>query len=161
MVLVQVLIRWQGLRLVTPQSPRGIIDLELARTTGRLLQLRLFWNGDDVARNILIDFVFIASAAWFLITLARWVETARNRMQLARILRLLTFSVVLSDSLENFLMLMIWNGRFEASVIGIVYYCSIIKFIFTGLLLLVVLRTGLLFFIRSKSATVKNARSKP
>jgi hypothetical protein len=161
LVVTQVLIRLQGVRLVTPQSSRGIIDLELARTPERLMQLRLFWNSTDVNQNILLDFLFIAAAVWFLISLARWVEGMRKRLKLGRLIRVLAFSVALSDSMENILMLTTWNGRSEPSVIGIVYYCSLIKFIFTILLLLVVLPTLFLFFTRPKPVTGNNADSKP
>src|SRR5690349_3362260 len=123
MVITQVLIRLQGMRLVTPQSSRGIIDLELARSPEHLFQLRLFWATTDVNQNIFLDFLFIASAVWFLIALARWVEGKKNRLVLGRLIRILTFSVALSDSMENLLMLMAWNGYTEPSVIGIVYYC--------------------------------------
>ena len=64
-VAMILVMRWHGMKLKTPQSSRGIIDLEFAKTPERFHQLQLFWNREVVLSNIYLDFLFIGAYAWF------------------------------------------------------------------------------------------------
>ena len=129
-----IVTRWQGTGLITPQSPRGIIDLEFAKTPERFFQLRLFWNIENVLQNIYLDFLFIIAYAWFLVTACKavnnkWTNTFSG----------LALSAAAFDVLENFLMILILNGRFDPSVLQIVFYCAAIKFILAAIVVLYLL----------------------
>jgi len=141
LVIMIVVMRWQGSTLITPQSPKGIIDLEFAETSERLLQLKLFWNYEAVLQNIYLDFIFIIVYPWFLVTACKAVNNKRS----------ITFSAIAIsagafDVLENFLMILVWNGRFKPSVLQMVYYVAAIKFLLAGIVVgyLVVSLFGLL-----------------
>jgi hypothetical protein len=123
-----VVMRWQGSVLVTPQSPHGIIDLEFAKTAERFLQLQLFWNQDAVVRIIYLDFLFIVAYVWFLVAACKAINNSK-----ATIFSALAISAGAFDVLENFLMILVLNGRFNPSVLQIVYYCAAIKFLLAGI----------------------------
>ena len=123
-----VVMRWQGSALISPQSPNGIIDLEFAKTSGRLQQLKLFWNYEAVLQNIYLDFLFIISYTWFLVTACKAVSNKRSTTFSA-----LAISAGAFDVLENFLMILVWSGRFKPSVLQKVYYVAAIKFLLAGI----------------------------
>jgi len=114
----------QGINLITPQSPRGIIDLEFAKTPARLNQLLLFWNQHTILQNIYLDFLFIIAYTWFLVTACKAVKNSKSNIFSA-----LTISAGAFDVLENFLLILVLNGKFNPSVLQIVYYAAAIKFI--------------------------------
>jgi len=116
--------RWQGNSLVTPQSPKGIIDLEFAKTPGRFHQLQMFWNYKTVANIIYIDFLLIVAYTWFLVSACKAIKNNKSN-----IFSTLAFSAAAFDALENFLLILIWNGRFDTSVLHIVFYIAAIKFL--------------------------------
>ena len=74
LLVMIIVMRWQGKSLVTPMSPYGILDLEFARTGERMQQLRLFWNAKDVFFNVYMDFLFIASYTWFFISACQFIK---------------------------------------------------------------------------------------
>ena len=117
-----IIMRWQGSNLVTPQSPKGILDLEFAKTTERFYQLQLFWNHEVVLQNIYLDFLFILAYTWFLFTACKAANNARSTIFSA-----LAISAAAFDFLENFLMILVWNVRFDPSVLQIVFYVAAIK----------------------------------
>jgi hypothetical protein len=130
LVLVVAMIfvmRWQGSSLVTPQSPNGILDLEFAKTPERLQQLRLFWNHATVLQNTYLDLLFIAAYTWFLTAACKAVRNNRSALFSA-----LAISAAAFDVLEDFLMILVWNERFEPSVLQIVYYVAAVKFLLAG-----------------------------
>lgn len=129
-----IITRWQGSSLISPQSPRGIIDLEFAKTPERFLELRLFWNIETVLQNIYLDFLFIIAYTWFLVTACKAVN---NRW--SAIFSGLALSAAAFDVLENFLMILVLNGRFSPSVLQIVFYCAAVKFILAGMVVLYLL----------------------
>jgi hypothetical protein len=129
-VTMIIVMRWQGSALVNPQSPKGIIDLEFAKTPERLLQLKLFWNYETVLQNIYLDFLFILSYVWFLATACKAVNNRRSAVFSA-----LAVSAGAFDLLENFLMILVWNGRFKPSVLQMVYYVAAIKFLLAGIVI--------------------------
>jgi hypothetical protein len=135
LVLMVFVMRWQGSSLVTPQSPKGIIDLEFAKTADRYHQLQLFWNPQDVKQNIYLDFLFIIAYTWFLVTACK-VLGSRSSLKRSNVFAGLAMSAGAFDVLENFLMLLVLNGKFSTSVLQIVYYCAAIKFILAGIVVL-------------------------
>ena len=122
-----VVMRWQGSALVTPQSPKGIIDLEFAKTPARFHQLQLFWNHETVLQNIYLDFLFIISYTWFFIAACKAMRNIGSN-----IFSGLAISAGAFDVLENFLMILVWNQRFDPSVLQIAYYVAAIKFLLAG-----------------------------
>lgn len=125
-----IVMRWQGSDLITPQSPKGIINLEFAKTPNRLHQLQLFWNSETVLQNIYLDFLFIAVYTWFLVEACKAVKNTRSNLFSA-----LAISAGAFDVLENFLMILVWNQRFDPSVLQIVYYVAAIKFLLAGIVI--------------------------
>jgi len=121
-------LRRQGRNLITPQSPKGIIDLEFAKTGARLNQLQLFWNQDTVLQNIYLDFLFIIAYTWFLVTACKVLKNNKSHIFSA-----LTISAGAFDMLENFLLILVLNGKFNPSVLQIVYYAAAIKFVLMGI----------------------------
>jgi len=124
LVVMFIVMRWQGTALITPLSPKGIIDLEFAKTSERSRQLQLFWNHETVLQNIYLDFLFIVAYTWFLMTACKAVRNSKSA-----IFSGLAISAAAFDVLENFLMILVWNERFEPSVLQIVFYVAAIKFL--------------------------------
>jgi hypothetical protein len=116
--------RWQGSSLVTPQSPKGIIDLEFAKTSAKLQQLQFFWNHGTVLQNIYLDFLFIAAYTWFLFGACKTMNNSKSNLFSG-----LAISAAAFDVLENFLMILVWNERFSPSILQIVFYVAAIKFL--------------------------------
>jgi hypothetical protein len=128
LVVMIIVLRWQGSELITPQSSKGIIDLEFAKTSERFQQLQLFWNHETVLQNIYLDFLFIIAYTWFLVTACKAVNNTKSNLFSG-----LAISAAAFDVLENFLMILVWNGRFEPSVLQVVYYAAAIKFLLAGI----------------------------
>jgi hypothetical protein len=127
-VVMFITMRWQGVDLITPQSPKGILDLEFAKTAQRFHQLQLFWNHETVLQNIYLDFLFIMAYTWFLVTACKTVNNTKSNLFSG-----LAISAGAFDVLENFLMILIWNGRFEPALLQVVYYAATIKFLLAGI----------------------------
>ena len=119
-----LVMRWQGSSLVTPQSPKGIIDFEFAKTFEKFRQLQFFWNHETVLQNIYLDFLFILAYTWFLVTACKAVKNSKSNLFSG-----LSFSAAAFDVLENFLMILVWNEKFSPSVLQIVFYVAAIKFL--------------------------------
>lgn len=141
-LLVVVMIgvmRWQGSALVTPISPKGILDLEFARTEARLQQLLLFWKQSVVVNNIYLDFLFVAAYGWFLVTACRYINSKTGWTKSTGIFSSLAMAAALFDVFENFLLLLILNGRFKPALLEVVFYAALIKFLFAGVVVLFLL----------------------
>jgi len=136
LVIMIVLMRWQGATLVTPASPGGILDLEFANNAERLMQLRLFWTHDDVVTNIFLDFLFIAAYAWFFVAACSSISVKNPLSKWSQHFAGISLAAAGFDVCENFLMLLVWNERFSPSVLKIVYYCAAIKFILIALVII-------------------------
>jgi hypothetical protein len=130
LVVMFIAMRWQGSGLVTPQSPKGILDLEFAKTSERFHQLQLFWSYETVLQNIYLDFLFIIAYTWFFVTACKAVDNIRSNLSSG-----LAISAGAFDVLENFLMILVWNGRFEPGLLQIVYYAAAIKFLLAGIVI--------------------------
>ena len=139
-VLVMLFVMgWQGRLLESPVSPMGILALEFARTPERLAQLRLFMNGAHVTWNIILDFLFIAAYTWFLVSACQYLRTRIRWEKWSTRFISIAVAAGLFDVFENFLMLLIWNGRFSPQVLQVVFYCAMIKFILVAAVLLFIL----------------------
>jgi hypothetical protein len=150
LVAMVILMRMQGAALVTPASPRGIIDLEFADRAERLMQLRLFWDHDVVVTNIFLDFLLIAAYAWFFFTACSSVNKQNPLSKWSRYFAGLSMAAAFFDVCENFLMLLVWNQRFSPVVLKIVFYCAAIKFILIALVILYLIVSFLFGLIRKK-----------
>jgi len=118
------LLWWQGSNLITPVSPRGIIDFEFARTTEHFRQLQFFWDHEAVLQNIYLYFLLIISYTWFLATACKLLANNRSNLFSA-----LAISAGAFNLLENFIMILVWNQRFDPSVLQMVFYAAVIKFL--------------------------------
>jgi hypothetical protein len=130
LVGVVTFMRWQGSGLITPQSPRGILDFEFARTPGRFRQLQFFWNQEAVLHNIYLYMFLAITGAWLLVSACKLHENRRTNLFSA-----LAISAAAFNLLENFLMMLIWNQRFEPSLLAIVFYAAVIKFLLVFLVI--------------------------
>lgn len=128
-----------GKPLITPVSPKGIIDVEFSRTTERFHQLQLFLDPAKVTTNIYLDFLFIASYTWFLVTACTYIRNRTKWIKWGNIFIGLAIAAALFDACENFLMLLIFQGKFLPSVLQVVFYCALIKFVLAGLVVLFLL----------------------
>lgn len=137
-VLAMLLVmRWQGAGLVSPVSPGGILDLEFARTAAKLHQLKLFWSDRDLSINIYLDFLFIASYVWFLVTACRRVGWRKEKW--GRIFSGIAITAGCLDVLENCFMLLVWDGSLGAGWLQAVNFSAMIKFILAGITILYLL----------------------
>ncbi|MGZ5190709.1 MAG: hypothetical protein ACXWCZ_06780, partial [Flavisolibacter sp.] len=107
--------------------------LEFARNAYRLQYIRLFMQHDEVVLNIFLDFLFIAAYTWFFITACAFIAEKNKWEKWSRHFKGIAIAAALFDVLENFLMLLVWNQRFSADLIQVVYYCAAIKFILVGM----------------------------
>jgi hypothetical protein len=96
--------------------------------------LHFFWDTEVVLRNIYFDFLFILAYTWFLATACIAVKNKWSHF-----FQGLAFSAGAFDVLENFLMIMVLNGRFNLSTLQIIYYCAAVKFILATLVLIYLL----------------------
>lgn len=136
MLLMIFVMRWQGQTLVTEVSPRGIIDLEFARTTARLQQLQQAWSLKDLQLNILLDFVFIGAYTFFFVTTAIRIKIGRDWPRIAYVFVWLAFVAGLLDVVENILMYLAFTNSVGAFSSNLIYYCALVKFSLIALLLL-------------------------
>lgn len=134
-VLVIVMIavmQKQGAALVTPVSPKGIIDLEFARTEERLSQLLLFMDGQALRINLYLDFLFIFAYTWFLYTACLYIRSKTVWVKASGIFSAVAMSAGFFDVAENFILLLILQQRFDPALLQAVYYIAAIKFVFAG-----------------------------
>lgn len=139
LIISIIVMRWQGSSLITPISPKGIIDIEFARTAERFHQLRLFLNQSVIITNIYIDFIFIAAYTWFLVAACRYIRSKTGWNRWSNMFGSLAISAGLFDVCENFLLLMIINGRFSTSLLEVVFWSAAIKFVLAGFVVLYLL----------------------
>ena len=134
-----IVMRMQGSSLITSASPKGILDLEFAKTPQRLMHLRLFLDHSDVVQNLFLDFLFIAAYTWFLVTACNFIKQKNDWSGWSKHFSGIAIAAGLFDVLENFLILLVWNERFRPGLMQVVYYCAAIKFILAGLVIMYVL----------------------
>ncbi|HEY0355058.1 MAG TPA: hypothetical protein VGC29_02570 [Flavisolibacter sp.] len=132
LIIAIIIMRWQGSALITPVSPKGIIDLEFARTTERFNQLRLFLDQSAVLTNIYLDFIFIVAYTWFLYTACNYIRKKTGWNKWSLMFSTIAITAGMFDVCENFLLLLIFNGRFMPSLMEVVFWCAAIKFVLAG-----------------------------
>jgi len=152
LAIMFMVMRQDGLSLLTPVSPRGILDLEFCKTPERLLQLRLFLDNSAVVRNIYLDFLFIGAYTWFLVTASIFTINRLQWKKWGHWAKGLALSAAFFDAGENFLMLLVWDGRFSPSLMHLVFYIALIKFVLAGLVVLYLL--GSLPFLLKRRTSV-------
>jgi len=124
LLLAVALLWWQNRNLITPQSPRGIIDFELARTAGHFRQLQFFWSHETVLQTLYLYFLFVIGYTWFLVTACKLLANKASNLFSA-----ISISAGAFNLLENFLMILVWSQRFDPSVLQMVFYAALIKFL--------------------------------
>ena len=135
-----VVMQVQGKALVTPVSPRGIIDVEFARTAARWQQLQLFLNYEALTRNLQLDFLFIFSYVFFFVSALKFFSDRNGWTKWPP--RFITMGIAAGffDIAENFLLIIVVNGRFDTDVLPVVWVLALVKFILAGIVLLYLLR---------------------
>ena len=139
LIISIIVMRWQGSVLITPVSTKGIIDVEFSRTLERFNQLRLFLDQGAVITNIYLDFIFIAAYTWFLVSACRYIRSTTGWNKWSNMFSSISISAARFDVCENFLLLLIWNGRFTPSLLEVVLWCAAIKFVLAGSVILFLL----------------------
>ena len=150
-ILLAYLLRRQGAALMTPVSPLGIIDLEFAWTAEKLSQLQLFWQREVLSKNIYIDFAFLIAYGVFLYTACHWRALVIRNEKAAGVFATLAVTAASLDLLENFLMLLVWYGRFQPFVLKIIAVVAAIKFLLVMAVLVFLL---LSFFMKKKEGSL-------
>ena len=155
LIVMIILMRYQGKSLESPMSPLGILDLEFARTPERLHQLRLFWNPKDLFTNIYLDFLFIISYVWFLVTISLKIRKHSSLERAGKWAVTMAFAAGFFDVLENFLMIMIYQGRFDSILLKMVFFLAVIKFALVFLVLFfIVAAIPFLYFKKHKRSRI-------
>lgn len=130
MLLMIVVMRWQGATLINEHSTKGILDLEFARTAANADRFITFWDPADVRLNIYLDFLFIIAYCWFFIAAiekignrmgVRWTRTVRSFRSAAIIAGLL-------DVAENISMLGYLGGVGRDPSLTAAYWFATFKF---------------------------------
>lgn len=133
--------RYQGAVLVTPQSPRGILDLEFANTPAKLQNLLGLWDHASVKWNIGLDFLFIAAyASFFSLLTQQTANLSTGFMRTAgHALSRLSWLAAILDVVENGLMWFSFEQYYSVNSLVLTYYCAFFKFVLVGLAILYLL----------------------
>lgn len=141
-ILMMSAMRWQGAVLKTVDSPRAIVDLELANEPQRVQALLSNWNIQDVRLNIQIDFLFIVAYTVFLALAADGMATKWrfSSMQfLGWLMARLAFIAGILDIAENLLMLQTIEQHYSHLSLSLTRFAALTKFGLVGLVLLYLL----------------------
>ena len=148
-ILMMAVMRWQGAVLITPDSPRAIVDLELANEPQRVQMLLSIWSIKELRLNIQIDFLFIVAYVFFL-ALAAEGMAAKWQISSMRFLGWLFARLALVagflDITENLLMLQTIDQSYSPLSLNLTRYVALLKFGLLGLVLLYLLISIPLFF---------------
>ncbi|HQR94073.1 MAG TPA: hypothetical protein PLK14_14030 [Sediminibacterium sp.] len=141
-ILMMAALRWQGAVLKTADSPRAIVDLELAKDPEQVQALLNVWSIKDVRLNIQIDFLFIVAYVVFLAMAsegmaAKW--TVNSMQFLGWLMARLALVAGFLDVAENLLMLQTIDQSYSPLSLNLTRYAALIKFGFVGLVLLYLL----------------------
>ncbi len=138
-ILMMTALRWQGAVLKTPESPRAIVDLELANEPKQVQAILNVWTIKDVRLNIQLDFLFIVAYVFFLALAAEGMASkwANSKMQFLGWL-MARFALVagILDIAENLLMLQTIDQHYSLLSLNLTRYAAIIKFGLVGIVLL-------------------------
>ena len=144
LVIMFIVMRWQGATLVTDITPKGILELEFAKTSLKLVELQKVWKTSDLKSNIYLDSLFIISYTWFFVVACLFLKYALRWKFYTRIFIIFSFMAGLLDIFENILMLSAWYDISNTFLLDAVYFCAVIKFLLIGLVLLFII-TGFSF----------------
>ena len=152
-IIFLFLMRWQGRELITPESPNGIVDLELAGTPLRFIYLSLFMKTHAILQNLYLDFLFLASYVWFFISAIQHCSFQTGWLRISGIFIGISWAAGVLDFLENLILILIINEHLTVRFIRLVYYLALFKFILAGLVILFLL-VSLPFILRRKQASM-------
>jgi hypothetical protein len=141
-ILMMAALRWQGAVLKTSDSPREIVDLELANQPERVEALLNVWTIKDVRLNIQIDFLFIVAYVFFLALAAEGIASkwANSKMQfLGWLMARFALIAGVLDIAENLLMLQTIDQHYSLLSLNLTRYAALIKFGLVGIVLLYLL----------------------
>ena len=128
-MLMYVATAYLNRALVTPISKHGILDLELAGSKARFMQLRLFLNPDDVSRTLMAVLALIAAFAWMLITACRLVKARTGDDQWNRLSGTAALSAAFFGVAAQFITMLVAQGRLDPSVLHLAFYSLIIQLV--------------------------------
>jgi hypothetical protein len=157
-IAMLVAMRIQGAALVTSISPRGIIDLEFARTATLFNAMLQRMGRTNVLINIFLDFIFIISY-WLFFTVSF------NKLSAGRAAGIfgmqgghyaLISIAALLDIIENISMLICLSAGATQFLVYLTYVVALIKFLAVALAILHLLVLLILYFARRKT-TAKQA----
>ena len=138
-VFMLIIMRWQGATLISELTPKGILDLEFARTTSNLLEIQKVWKESDLKSNIYLDNLFIITYCWFLVVACLFIKYKLRWKKVAKIFIIATITAGVLDICENMLMLSAWYNSSTSSLLEAAYICALIKFLLIGLVLLFII----------------------
>ncbi len=141
-ILMMTAMRWQGAVLITPDSPRAIVDLELVNQPERVQTILHGWNIKDVRLNIQIDFLFIVAYVFFLALASEGMASkwANSKMQfLGWLMARMALVAGVLDIAENLLMLQTIDQHYSPLSLSLTRNIALIKFSLVGIVLLYLL----------------------
>jgi hypothetical protein len=139
-----VLMGWQGRPLVMPETHRGILCLEFAKTTERVQQIKTAWQPvkRSAINNTLLDYFFIAAYTCFFITaMLLFIKCFVSGKQEWKVLALLLACTPgVLDAIENvFLLKWLQQDPAGSAEVLMVYRLVWSKFVLAGLLVIIAL----------------------
>lgn len=145
MLLLLLLLQWQGKGLITPAAPLGIVSLEFSCDTDTTHAIVGSWNPSAIGTfrwNMLLDFLVIPFYGLFLYSFCGYFSVHYPTGVLQRTGVLMAFASLLAmcfDVLENILMII--SVHFAVTSAGSVLTCifAFIKFGFISLAVLYIL----------------------
>ncbi|MEN9298833.1 MAG: hypothetical protein RLZZ429_1146 [Bacteroidota bacterium] len=152
-IIMIIVLRLQGKALLQPSTPSGILALEFANTPEKLTTVLAVWNKELVRNNILLDFLFVIAYTWFFVlgvarSTTQW--SSRFMQQFGATGIRMAFLAGILDVTENILMLQSINGHYSISSLQLTWYCAAIKFLIVIILLLFMILTTVIRFIKRK-----------
>lgn len=141
-IMMMAVMRWHGDVLKTPDTPRAIVELELANKPEQVQALLSIWSVKDVRLNIQIDFLFIVAYVVFL-ALASEGVIAKWRFPIMQFLGWLMARLALVagllDIAENLLMLQTIDQHYSTLSLELTRYAALLKFGLVGIVLIYLL----------------------
>ena len=159
-LVMMVVMAKTGASLKTPDTPKGILDLEFAYNAAKASAVINAWTGIIPVDNNLIaivntwlDFIFIFFYALFLYYACKMFATSFNGLlhTIGGILAKGALAAGLLDVLENIGMLITLHGTISDSYTLLTFICSITKWVLALAALLYVLITGALLLYKKIS----------
>ena len=157
-LIFSLLLREQGSPLTTsPFSPRGIIDLELAKSIHQTEEVVAGWKVTGMLwtarKNILLDFLFIPFYSLLFYTLCGSisVRVSGTISKLGVLLAFSSFIAAVLDVFENILMLLSLSSFFSSLVSLLTFVLAVTKFFLLAVAVVYVIIFGLKLIIAKLS----------